>query len=239
MSSVFTADSHLKVTEKPEAYQNFTHFLNKVSQRFEKLYILGDLFSYWFEHPRLDLSANNPAVKALRKVSEKGLKVYFIYGNRDFAAGEYFKANSGVKFLGESLVIDCAAGKAFLSHGDNLVKQDIRYQIWRRIIRSPWAAFIFKNLPVSGAVAFADAVKRKGKGKISYKTVASMIEHRVPEEFRKGYDVIIAGHAHYKMQKHFNIDGQKKFLYLLPEYSYPGEFLVLNDKGEFDFKRVE
>ncbi len=238
MSALFTADLHLKVSNSEEDYKNFFSFLNKVEEEFQKLFILGDFFSYWFEHPKFDLGLMNPALKSLKELSKKGIKIYFIPGNRDFAAGSFFKKHSGVSFIGEKKTVKCRAGKTLLCHGDGLAKKDFRYQLWRKIIRSPGASFIFKNLPVSGAIAFADTIKKRGQGKISQQKVARMIEEGVIAEFKKGYEVIIAGHAHFKMHKKYVIKGKEKNLYLLPEYKYPGEFLVLDNKGRFRFKSL-
>ncbi len=239
MTYLFTADLHLKVSKCADDYKNFFNFLESAEKKVEGIYILGDLFNYWFEHPRLDLGEGNPALKALKQFGEKGKKVYFLYGNRDFAVGEFFKKHSGVEFLGEKLELNIPRGKVLLSHGDGLAKEDIRYQLWRKMIRSCWASFIFKHLPVGRAIAFADAVKKKGQGKISYEKVVRMIESGVKAEFKKGYDIIIAGHAHYKKKQDFIIDGKKKTLYLLPEYSYPGEFLLMKDGGKFCFEKID
>ncbi len=203
--------------------------MHHIKDRCDNLYILGDFFSYWYEHTGVDFYSKNPALKAIKNFKEKGNKVYFLYGNRDFTAGKFFKKYSQVDYIGENLTIQSENKKIYLTHGDKFAKEDIRYQIWRRFIRSPVSSFIFKNLPVGHAISLADFLYKKvGKNKqIFGKIVADMIMNNAVSYFQKGYDVIIAGHAHFKSTKKFNINGKNKQIFILPEFKFPGEFLTL------------
>jgi len=210
--------------------------LNAVSGICEDLYILGDLFAYWYEHPQINFE--NPALEAVKEFRRSGKNVYFVYGNRDFAAGSKFQEASGVNSIGDDIVLLSASRKILLTHGDKFAKKDIRYQIWKRLIRSPAAKFIFKSLPVGFAVAVADRLKNIGKNRPKYEDkIADMIVKGAAEAFEE-YDDIVTGHAHFKAEREFILSNKTKRLYILPEFRFPGEVLLLKD-GEFTYKYID
>lgn len=199
---------------------------------------MGDLFAYWYEHPKVDFYSKNPALKAIKNFKNKGKKVYFLYGNRDFTADKYFKKYSQVDFIGPDLTIKSGNKKILVTHGDIFAKKDIRYQIWRRFIRSKFALFVFKRLPIGSAIKIVDQAKKIGKGQpIKQKIIADIIEKGVKPWYKKGFDSIVAGHAHYRIEREYFIKGKKRELHIVPEFKFPGEFLTL-EKGDFDYKQV-
>lgn len=236
MISLFIADLHLKVSSSPEFYQNFIRFLKYIENKCSDLYILGDFFSYWYEHKGVDLYSKNPGLRAIKEFKEKGKKVYFIYGNRDFTAGKFFKEYSGVDYMGEELTVLSMDKKIYMTHGDKFVKRDIRYKIWRRFIRSGISAFVFKRLPVGYAISLADFLfKKVGKNRpVLEKMVANIIVNEAAQSLKKKYNVIITGHAHFKVTKNFNIKGKNKQVFVIPEFRFPGEFLTL-ENGKFKY----
>ncbi|MFC2062071.1 UDP-2,3-diacylglucosamine diphosphatase [Elusimicrobiota bacterium] len=238
MYSLFTADLHLKLTDSEKPYANFKSFLNSIKGKCDKLYILGDLFTYWYEHPEVNFYSKNPALKAIKEFKKSGAKVYFLIGNRDFAAGKYFQEYSDVDFIGEDMTIDLPGKKILLTHGDRLAKKDIRYQIWRKFVRSKISSFVFKRLPVGYAISIADRFKTVGKNNpIAEKTIVDMISDEAVEYFKKDYDIIIAGHAHFKCYKDYEINGKTRKLYILPEFNFPGQFLTL-ENGILEYKQI-
>ena len=237
MTSVFIADLHLKVSDSKLPYRNFNKFLNSIEESCNNLYILGDLFTYWYEHSGVDFYSSNPALKLLRAFKDKGKNIYFIYGNRDFAAGEYFRKYSGVDFIGDNLTIYSGGKKILLSHGDEFIKKDIRYQIWRKFIRSPASLFVFKRLPAGYAIYVADKLSNIRKTKPhEEESIANMIMDGARSQFSSGYDIIIVGHAHFKLHRRWGVGDEEKELFIIPDFKFPGEFLTLKD-GEFKYKK--
>ncbi len=237
MRSVFTSDLHLKISPSPEQIRNFYRFVKETEKKYDRLYILGDLFTYWYEHPRVDFYSKNPVLKIIK---ESSLKIYFIYGNRDFMAGIYFRKFSGVEFIGSDLKLNIGPINIFLTHGDKMAKKDIRYQIWRKFVQSPVSSFIFKRLPVGYAISVVDNFKKVGKSNPrKEKIIARMITAGARNKLKKDkdIDIIVSGHAHYKETEEFKMDGKYKKLIILPEFKFPGEFLTLKS-GDLSFKQI-
>ena len=93
----FISDLHLEPLDN-ERTQAFYNFLEEVSQKYESLYILGDLFEYWIGDDD-DSSVILQIKQSLYRLSQKGVGLFFIHGNRDFLIGDKFASESNVKIL--------------------------------------------------------------------------------------------------------------------------------------------
>ena len=119
----FISDLHLEPldNERTQAFYNF----EEVSQKYESLYILGDLFEYWIGDD--DDSSVILQIKVYID-SQKGVGLFFIHGNRDFLIGDKFASESNVKILDDMDVINFYGKKIMLSHGDAFCTDDVDYQ---------------------------------------------------------------------------------------------------------------
>ncbi|MGH8717739.1 MAG: UDP-2,3-diacylglucosamine diphosphatase, partial [Burkholderiales bacterium] len=83
---LFISDLHLSA-ERPQITRLFFSFLRDTAHRASGLYILGDLFDAWAGDDDLDEPLNREVVAALRAVSQSGVELYLMHGNRDFLFG--------------------------------------------------------------------------------------------------------------------------------------------------------
>src|SRR5437868_462328 len=88
----FIADAHLDGSDSPRAL-SFRKFLNRISteaaQQTVELYILGDLFEFWYEYRRALFEIYRNDLEALESAARAGIKIFMLFGNRDFAYGKY------------------------------------------------------------------------------------------------------------------------------------------------------
>lgn len=131
----FISDLHLELS-RPEITKAFHYFLKNIAGDAGVLYILGDFFNAWFGDDNCsDFIASIKA--ALREYSAKGVKVYFIHGNRDFLIGERFAQEAGLTLLPEVQVINLYGHEVVLLHGDSLCTADTDYMAFRARVRDP------------------------------------------------------------------------------------------------------
>ncbi|MDX1705843.1 UDP-2,3-diacylglucosamine diphosphatase [Pseudidiomarina sp.] len=157
MTSWFISDLHLSPA-RPDITRLFLEFLQEQAVHADALYILGDLFDAWIGDD--DTSDFAAALQgALRQVTQQGVPVYFIAGNRDFLVGPRFARMTGVRLLNEPAVIDLYGTPTLLLHGDSLCTADRSYQRFRRIIRQPWLVKILLALPLSMRMRIANKLR--------------------------------------------------------------------------------
>jgi UDP-2,3-diacylglucosamine hydrolase len=140
-ATLFISDLHLDPAW-PAITGLFLKFLAQPARQAEALYILGDLFEAWIGDDD-DAELGQTVATALRALTDSGVPVYFLHGNRDFLLGQRFAAASGVQLLPESTVIELVGEPVLLLHGDTLCIDDVEYQAFRTQVHHPaWQAQI-------------------------------------------------------------------------------------------------
>ncbi|MEM7705101.1 MAG: UDP-2,3-diacylglucosamine diphosphatase [Pseudomonadota bacterium] len=132
---LFVSDLHLDPTN-PQSLKPFRDCLERYRDGLAELYILGDLFEFWIGDDYVPATAKETAV-LLKGLSERGVGVFFMAGNRDFLLGEEFASHCGMTILDDPTVITINGKPTLLSHGDHLCTDDHVYQAIRAKVRDP------------------------------------------------------------------------------------------------------
>ena len=146
MSAVLISDLHLHESD-PTLFSKFEMFLSSKIYGFNNLYILGDLFETWIGADD-ESKFNKKVIEILKKVSADGMKVFLMHGNRDFLIGESFCSTINAELLSDYHIYEDGDSKILLLHGDTLCTDDIRYQEFRKLVRTEsWKGnFLSKSL---------------------------------------------------------------------------------------------
>jgi UDP-2,3-diacylglucosamine hydrolase len=153
MATLFISDLHLDES-RPAVTMLFLDWLRGEAARAEALYILGDLFEAYIGDDD-DAALVATVADALREVSDRGVRVHFMHGNRDFLVGETFARRAGLTLLGETSVVDLYGTPTLLLHGDTLCLDDVAYQRIRVQLRDPAWQRQFLAQPLAARRAFA------------------------------------------------------------------------------------
>ena len=133
--TAFISDLHL-TPARAEINRIFFDFLRGPARAAQALYILGDLFEYWAGDDDLGDPLNTRVAASLKDLSEAGVPVYVMHGNRDVLLFERFARAAGVRLLGDPTILDLHGIRTLLLHGDSLCTGDARYQAFRRHARN-------------------------------------------------------------------------------------------------------
>lgn len=154
MATLFIADLHLDPS-RPLITALFERYLasDEVRQA-NALYILGDLVEAWIGDDD-DAELPRRIAAATRAVSDAGVPVFFMAGNRDFLLGEDFARRAGMTLLDDGVVHAIHGQATLLMHGDVLCTDDVAYQAVRQQVRNPaWKAQIL-SMSLDARRAFA------------------------------------------------------------------------------------
>ena len=122
----------------------------------DAIFLLGDLFEVWVGDDALaEHGSFESRCCALLAQAARQHALYFLHGNRDFLIGDGFARASGVALLPDPTVLAFAGQRWLLSHGDALCLDDVEYQRFRALARSPgWQQqFLAQPLAVRRAQA--------------------------------------------------------------------------------------
>jgi UDP-2,3-diacylglucosamine hydrolase len=197
MATLFASDLHLD-SESPWAIDAFIAFLQGPARGAEALYLLGDLFEVWVGDDD-DNPDNARTCAALRALTDSGVPVYVIHGNRDFLLGETFARRTGVKLLPDPVLVDLYGVPTLLSHGDVFCTEDPAYQRLRSVVRRPKFQRRFLSLPIDTRRVLASAA-RAGSKAHTQRTIPTIMDVNpevVLRAFRAtGARRLIHGHTH-------------------------------------------
>ena len=200
-----------------------------------ELYLLGDLFEYWAGDDDLDSPFNKYVIDAIRAVSDAGVAVYWIAGNRDFLVGERFAQAAGLTLLAEPHVAVIGGRRIALVHGDAECTDDVSYMAFRKQVRDPAWQQQFLAMPLAQRKAIIAGLREGSREAHTGKTMAIMDVTPAAIDalhVATGADTIIHGHTH---RPALHEDGARK-RYVLPDWELDAEpprggWIAVDDAG--------
>ncbi|MYN44737.1 UDP-2,3-diacylglucosamine diphosphatase [Pseudoduganella sp. FT93W] len=214
--ALFISDLHLQAGQ-PATTAAFLRFLEQQARRTQQLYLLGDLFEYWAGDDDLHDDYHQQIIAALRTLSDAGVAIYWIAGNRDFLVGAEFAHAAGVTLLTEPHVATIAGQRVVLLHGDAQCTEDTQYMAFRAMVRQPAWQQQFLATPLAQRKAIIAGMRessRKDQGNKSYE-IMDVTPAAIAAVFAEtACDVMIHGHTH-RPALHVQ-DGKRR--YVLPDW---------------------
>ncbi len=135
MSTLFISDLHLDGS-KPETIRLFHEFIRCEAFTSGHLYILGDLFEAWIGDDD-DNPDYRQIIGTLRALTDKGIPLSVMRGNRDFLMADKFARDTGCTLLDDPTLIDLYGTPTLLMHGDSLCTDDTEHMAYRQVVLSP------------------------------------------------------------------------------------------------------
>ncbi|MDB5907724.1 MAG: UDP-2,3-diacylglucosamine diphosphatase [Massilia sp.] len=196
--ALFISDLHLQESH-PRTADAFFRFLAEQAGAARELYLLGDLFEYWAGDDDLDTPFQHSIVKAIRAVSDAGVTVYWIAGNRDFLVGQRFADAAGLTLLAEPHVATIAGRRIALVHGDAECTADLTYMAFRAQVRDPQWQQQFLAMPLAQRKTIIAGLREGSREAHGSKTMEIMDVTAAAIDAlyaATATDTIIHGHTH-------------------------------------------
>ena len=232
MSTLFISDLHLS-GERENITELFIRFLDKRASKADALYILGDLYEVW---PGDDMIQPDylSSITKLKQLSDNGLPLYVMQGNRDFLMAEKFSEVSGAKLIEDPTIIDLYGTPTLLMHGDTLCTDDIDYQKFRTMVRDPSWKEKFFSLPNEERLAMTTKYRKVSKVETAKKSMDIMdVNQQTVETVMQEHNIkqLIHGHTHRPAFHDFSINNEKMKRIVLGDWFEQGSVLVCDESG--------
>jgi UDP-2,3-diacylglucosamine hydrolase len=232
VTTLFVSDLHLDAS-RPKATQCFIHFLTDEASTARKLYILGDLFEACTGEDPLD-ALQAEVADALATLSQRGIRCFFMYGNRDFLISREFINRSRLTVLNDPTLIYVGGESVLLSHGDIYCTDDAAYQRYRRIVRNPVVRKIYDSLPFSIRNRIVNGLRENSQRTNQYKATAIMDVNanaivNALREFNP--NVLLHGHTHRPGIHTIEADGVTYQRIVLGDWYEQGSLLRWDNTG--------
>jgi len=244
VNTYFISDLHLDPSQ-PYLVNLFYDFIDDIKDQAEALYILGDLFEFWIGDDIIDLPCGLPYLPILDKLkmlSDSGVKLYFLQGNRDFLAQENFTKAIGAERLPDQQNINLYGKHALIMHGDTLCIDDVAYQRMRFIFRLKLIQKLYLFLSPENRIRKANKArdlssKNKQKKEAKIMDVNQSEVEKVLAKTSKnkgGVFLLIHGHTHRPAVHDFKLNGKDIRRVVLGDWRDKACYLKVNET-EFEF----
>ena len=205
----FASDQHLGAPTQEKSFpreKKFVAWLDEVKKDADAIFLLGDLFDFWFEYKTVVPKGFVRVLGKLAEIRDSGIPIYFFVGNHDLWMHDYFEKelNIPVYHKPKEFIFN---DKVFLiGHGDGLGPGDKGYKRMKKVFTNPFSKWLFRWLHPDLGVKLAQYLSVKNKlisGDADVRFLGEDNEWLVLYSKRKleikHYDYFIFGHRHLPM----------------------------------------
>ena len=201
-NTYFISDAHLG-TGPPELEKlkqdKLLSFFEHVARTGDRLFIVGDLFDFWFEYRSVIPKGYTRIFCGLNRLKEQGIELNYVAGNHDFWMRDYLVSEFGFRLYFDEVTWIHAGKKFYIFHGDGLAKDDAGYRLLKRVFRNRINIFLYSLLHPDLGIPFARWMSSLSRRHTSRDEVPPDDDYlaRATQKFDEGFDYAIFGHLHY------------------------------------------
>ena len=206
---LFISDIHLGLQSKETENKKerlLVEFLNSISSDCKALFIVGDLFDFWFEYKRVYQKGFFRTLTALQDLTERGVKLHYFIGNHDFMHHNFFTDEIGAALYENPIDVTLNGKRFFIGHGDGLVKNDYGYLILKKVMRNKVTQKLYSLIHPDLGIGIASSSSKSSRNytaKKKYGEVDGLFE-AAKIRIDIGYDYVIFGHLHKRVYQKYN-----------------------------------
>jgi UDP-2,3-diacylglucosamine hydrolase len=199
---VFFADAHLGLPgDTTERAERVAEFLRSLRGGISHLYIVGDLFDFWFEYRTVVPSTAPQVLCELYNLVRSGVRVTLLAGNHDYWFGNYLRNGIGVEFAPGEVIADHQGLRIYLHHGDGLYPKDHGYRLLKRFLRNRAIISLFRLIHPDLAHRIAALTSTTSRTILAPRPgrddeYAALFRLIADRRLAEGYDAVVYGHSH-------------------------------------------
>lgn len=155
----FASDFHLGVDARlssRERERKIVRWLDQASRDAEAIYLVGDIFDFWFEYRSVVPRGYVRLLGKLAELTDGGLPVYCFSGNHDMWLFDYFPQELGIPVYRQPVVREIHGRTFFIGHGDGLGPGDYGYKFIKRFFAHPACQWLFARLHPNAGIGLAN-----------------------------------------------------------------------------------
>ena len=162
----FASDNHLGAPTSEESLpreKKFVAWLDSLKKDAAAVFLLGDLFDFWFEYGTVVPKGFVRTLGKLAELSDSGIPIYFFVGNHDLWMNGYFEKELNIPVYHHPKEFQFNNKTFFIAHGDGLGPYDRGYKRMKKVFTNPVFKFLFKWLHPDIGMRIAQYLSVKNK----------------------------------------------------------------------------
>ncbi len=206
----FASDQHFGIPSVEKSQQRerkFVNWLDQIKQDAEVIFLLGDLFDFWFEYKKVVPKGFVRVLGKLAELRDSGIKIYFFVGNHDLWMEKYFETELNIPIFHHPQEFSFNSKKFLIGHGDGLGPGDLGYKRMKKVFTNPFSKWLYRWLHPDLGVRLAQYLSTKNKlisGDEDIKFLGEdhewLVQYAKKKLETKHYDYFLFGHRHLPME---------------------------------------
>jgi len=236
----FLSDFHLGAPDHASSLvreKAVIRFLDLARQDAAEIFIVGDLFDFWFEYKKVVPKGFVRVLGKLADITDSGIPIHFFVGNHDMWMDGYFEQELNIPVYHSPQVFEYNDKKFLVGHGDGLGPGDHGYKMLKKLFRNPVAKFLFGIIPPyigMGIAHYSSRGSRSMTGSSDEKFLGEDKEWLITycrEQLKTNhFDYFIFGHRHLPID--FMLNDKSRYINL-------GDWIRYNSYAVFDGRQLE
>jgi len=206
----FSSDNHLGAPSYEKSLpreKKFVKWLDSIREDAAVIFLLGDLFDFWFEYKRVVPKGFVRVLGKLAEITDSGIPIYFFVGNHDLWMRDYFEKELNIQIFRDPKEFVFNDKVFLLGHGDGKGPGDKGYKRMKKVFTNPVFNWLFRWFHPELGMRLAQYLSVKNKlisGEEDKKFLGEENEFLAQYARRKletkHYDYFIFGHRHLPME---------------------------------------
>ena len=236
----FLSDFHLgapNAVESLKREKRIVHFLDAIKNDAQQIFIVGDMFDFWFEYKLVVPRGYTRLLGKLAELTDFGIKIHFFAGNHDMWMRDYFQNELNIPVYYQPTPFEFNGKKFLIGHGDGQGPGDNGYKFLKKLFRNPICQWMFGILPPYFGLGIANYFSKKSRELASQKVEVFLGEENewliiyCKEVLQKEqYDYFIFGHRHLPID--FTLNKNSRYINL-------GEWINYDSYAVFNGETTE
>jgi UDP-2,3-diacylglucosamine hydrolase len=162
----FSSDNHLGAPTLAESLPRekiFVKWLDEIKQEAEVIFLLGDLFDFWFEYKTVVPKGFVRTLGKLAELRDSGIQIHFFVGNHDLWMHDYFEKELNIPVYHDPKEFVFNNKHFFIGHGDGKGPGDKGYKRMKKVFTNPVSKWFYRWLHPDIGVRLAQHLSVKNK----------------------------------------------------------------------------
>jgi UDP-2,3-diacylglucosamine hydrolase len=162
----FISDFHLGVPDQQrslEREKKIVRWLEQIKADAAILYLMGDVFDYWFEYKHAVPKGYVRLLGKLAELADSGIEMHYFTGNHDMWAFDYLPQEIGLHLHREPIQKEYNLKKFYLGHGDGLGPGDHGYKFIKKVFANPVSQWLFARLHPNAGISLMRYFSQKSR----------------------------------------------------------------------------
>lgn len=202
----FISDFHLGIPDYERSLdreRKIVRWLDSVKQDAAVIYLMGDVFDYWFEYRESVPKGFVRLLGKLAELSDAGIEIHYFTGNHDMWVFDYLPREIGLIIHREPICKEYSGSKFYLGHGDGLGPGDHGYKFIKKVFSNPVCQWLFARIHPNTGLWIMKYFSRKSRlatgdsdGEFKGEEKEWLILHCREVLQKEHFDYFIFGHRH-------------------------------------------